>query len=89
MLECGSGEQGTFHLSVTDDGPGIPDELQSKVFEPFDRLGAEASNVPGTGIGLTVTRQLIEGMVGNVGFHSKLDEGTTFWIEVPTARADN
>jgi len=85
VLECSSGENGIFHVAVTDTGPGIPEEMHDKVFEPFDRLGAEASNIPGTGIGLTVTRQLIEGMAGTVGFQSNPGEGTTFWINLPVS----
>jgi PAS domain S-box-containing protein len=66
---------------------GIVVHLRDKVFEPFDRLGAESSNVTGSGIGLTVTKQLIESMGGSVWFESKVGEGTTFWINVPIAES--
>jgi PAS domain S-box-containing protein len=88
ILECGAGANGILHIGVTDTGPGIPDDMHDKVFEPFDRLGAEASTVAGTGIGLTVTKQLIGSMGGTVGFESTLGEGTTFWINLPVANAD-
>jgi len=88
VLECSSGANGILHISVSDTGPGIPDELHDKVFEPFDRLGAESSSTPGTGIGLTVTKQLIESMGGTVGFESTVGEGTTFWINLPVTQAD-
>ena len=87
ILECNSGANGILHISVTDTGPGISDDMRDKVFEPFDRLGAESSNVSGTGIGLTVTKQLIESMGGTVGFESVVGEGTTFWINLPVASA--
>jgi PAS domain S-box-containing protein len=86
-LECNSGANGIIHVSVSDNGPGIPEDLRDKVFEPFDRLGAEASDTPGTGIGLTVTKQLVELMGGSVGFESTVGEGTTFWINLPVASA--
>lgn len=62
VLECNSGANGIHHISVPDTGPAIPDDMRDQVFEPFDRLGAEFSNISGTGIGLTVTKQLIESM---------------------------
>jgi len=86
VLECNSGANGILHISVSDTGPGIPGDLHYKVFEPFDRLGAESSSTPGTGIGLTVTKQLIESMGGTVGFESTVGEGTTFWINLPIAK---
>jgi PAS domain S-box-containing protein len=84
LLECVNNDNGNLHLSVSDTGNGIPEAMRDKVFEPFDRLGAESSDVPGTGIGLTVTKQLIEGMAGHVGFESTVGKGTTFWIDLPT-----
>jgi PAS domain S-box-containing protein len=86
LLDCTEASNGIFHVAVSDTGPGISDELHDKVFEPFDRLGAETSDTPGTGIGLTVTKQLIESMGGTVGFESTVGEGTTFWINLPIAR---
>ena len=68
---------------VTDQGKGISAENQKNLFEPFNRLGAEASNVEGTGIGLTITKQLVELMGGRIGCDSQLGSGSTFWIEIP------
>lgn len=49
-----------LRINVIDNGPGIPEEHQALIFEPFNRLGAEYSDVEGTGIGLTIARQLVE-----------------------------
>jgi len=77
----------TLIIAVSDNGPGIPEDKQSQVFEPFNRLGAEAGDRDGTGIGLTITRQLLEMMKGRIGFDSKADEGATFWFEIPMSQS--
>jgi len=85
VLECNSGANGILHISVSDTGSGIPDDMRDKVFEPFGRLGAENSSIPSTGISLSVTKQLVERMGDTVGFESTVGEGTTFWINLPFA----
>lgn len=72
-----------IRVMVVDDGDGIPEEKREFVFEPFNRLGAEYTDVEGTGIGLTIARQLIEQMQGHIGLQSTEGEGSTFWIETP------
>lgn len=74
----------TIRISVQDTGIGIPDELAVDLFEPFNRLGAEASSIEGTGIGLPITKKLIELMGGSVGYESTSGVGSTFWVEVST-----
>lgn len=70
-------------IAITDTGAGIAPEDYEKVFLPFDRLGRETHNIEGTGVGLTITKSLVEYMSGEIGFTSSLDEGSTFWIDLP------
>lgn len=70
-------------ISVVDSGDGIPEEKQSELFQPFSRLGAETTEIEGTGVGLTVTKRLIEAMGGRIGYESEVGKGSTFWVELP------
>jgi signal transduction histidine kinase/CheY-like chemotaxis protein len=69
-------------LSVTDTGPGIDPEDLSGLSTPFNRLVKEGGSVEGTGIGLTITRQIVEAMDGTLGISSEVGVGSTFWIEL-------
>ena len=75
----------TVRISIVDHGPGIPPEHQTHLFEPFTRLGAELTEIEGTGIGLTITKRIVELMNGEVGVDSTLGKGSTFWIDIPIA----
>ncbi len=68
-------------IEVSDTGLGISEENISKIFNPFERIGAEKTTVEGTGLGLAVVKKLMEAMGGNIGVESVLDKGSTFWIE--------
>lgn len=70
-----------IRISIADKGIGIKKENLHKVFEKFERLDADDSWVGGTGIGLALTKRLVEHMDGQIGVESELEEGSTFWIE--------
>lgn len=82
---CDATGDGYLRISVADTGPGIAPEHQAIIFEPFNRLGAANSGIEGTGIGLTITKRLIEEMDGRIGVDSEPPMGATFWIELPLA----
>jgi CheY-like chemotaxis protein len=78
-------------ISVRDDGRGIAPEYFDRIFTPFDRLGAEATGVEGTGVGLAVTHALVELMKGSVSVESEPGVGSCFAVtlpEVPTPAAE-
>lgn len=74
-----------LRVSITDTGPGISVEKQEAIFEPFNRLGAEYSAIEGSGIGLTIARQLVHMMQCEMGVESEPGTGSTFWVECPLA----
>ena len=77
--------EGTVELNVADSGPGLDPAQQARLFNPFDRLGAERGPVAGTGLGLALSRQLAEAMGGTIGVHSHSGEGATFSLRLPAA----
>ncbi len=72
-------------LFISDTGPGIAKGKIGFLFEPFDRLGAEASSIEGSGIGLTISKRLVELMHGSIDVESELGKGSTFFINIPSA----
>ncbi|HED12806.1 MAG TPA: response regulator [Gammaproteobacteria bacterium] len=82
-FDCHENPGGMLHITVTDTGVGISADQLDELFKPFTRLGEENSAIEGTGIGLTITKQLIERMGGRIGVDTDIGKGSTFWIELP------
>ncbi|MBB5608357.1 MULTISPECIES: ATP-binding protein [unclassified Janthinobacterium] len=85
-VEC-SQHGNRVRASVTDSGAGLSTEQMAQLFQPFNRLGQESGTEEGTGIGLVVTRQLVELMGGEIGVDSTVGVGTTFWVEFKASSA--
>lgn len=83
QLNMQEGQQ--LRISVRDTGRGIPIQRQNEVFQPFNRLSAENSNIEGSGVGLVITKQLVEMMKGKLDFVSAEGVGSTFWTDFPVA----
>jgi len=82
-------ENDMIRIAVSDTGLGIPEDQKDKLFQPFERLGRESSEIEGTGIGLTITRELVHVMCGEIGFESDVGKGSTFWIEIPLDKKEH
>ena len=87
VVECTANAASRVRLSVRDTGAGLSPEKLAQLFQPFNRLGQEASGVTGTGIGLVVTKRLAELMDGVLGVESTVGMGSTFWCELLSAKA--
>ncbi len=81
-IKCTEISPGRLRISIKDSGEGLPSEKLAQLFQPFNRLGQEAGTVEGTGIGLVVTKQLVELMDGSIGVESTVGTGSTFWLEL-------
>lgn len=83
MLVAQQLPDGFLRITISDDGAGIPEWKHDKLFEPFNRLGAEASPIEGTGIGLSIAKTLVEMMGGRIDFESSEGAGSCFWVDLP------
>ncbi len=86
-LKASQRKNGMVRISVIDTGKGISQKLLQEIFQPFNRLNA-ASNIEGTGIGLSISKQLVEMMDGHIGVNSTVNKGSEFWFEL-TGNIDN
>jgi PAS domain S-box-containing protein len=81
-VKCSDGTPGHTRISVIDTGAGLSPEQMSQLFQSFNRLGQQGSAEEGTGIGLVVTKRLVELMRGRIGVESTVGRGSTFWFEL-------
>lgn len=82
-VNCERQPDNILRIEIQDTGIGLTAEQQQQIFQPFNRLGMENSGIQGTGIGLSITRQLVEMMGGHIGASSQVGEGSIFWVSLP------
>ena len=81
-VDCTQSRTGCMRISVKDTGVGLTQEMLAQLFQAFNRLGKEATGEEGTGIGLVVSKRLVELMQGQIGVESTVVTGSVFWIEL-------
>jgi CheY-like chemotaxis protein len=86
-VTCSEGAPGRVRISVKDTGAGLPEEKLAQLFQSFNRLGREGSAEEGTGIGLVLTKRLVELMGGVIGVESTVGVGSEFWVELTSNAA--
>jgi len=72
-----------FIFAVMDTGPGIPQEMQARIFEPFVQATSDIKHSQGTGLGLPISRSLVQAHGGDLWVESNMGEGTTFFFTLP------
>ena len=88
IIRCNMDESDFLRFDIIDTGIGLTKNEIEKLFTPFERLGAENSGIDGTGIGLVITKQIVEHMKGSIGVDSKKSEGSRFWFSLPCSHSN-
>jgi len=83
LINCEQKKDKLLFIQISDTGKGLTKEQQSKLFEPFERFEAESHHIEGTGLGLVISKKLVNLMGGNIGVESTPNQGCTFWLEFP------
>ena len=89
IVITGSASVETVALTVSDTGMGMTASSLDRLFVPFDRMGATNSGIQGTGVGLSLSKALVEAMAGTIGADSEVGRGSKFWVELPLAELDS
>ncbi|MZG54182.1 MAG: response regulator [Nitrospinae bacterium] len=84
FIYCNQPEDGKVKITISDTGRGISEKDLDIIFDPFQRIHASAENIEGTGIGLSISKQLIKAMKGNISVKSELGKGSSFIITLQT-----
>jgi CheY-like chemotaxis protein len=86
-VECARSSPDRMRISVKDSGAGLPNEMLAQLFQSFNRLGRETTAEEGTGIGLVMSKRLVELMGGTIGVNSTVGLGSVFWFDLNSAVA--
>lgn len=81
-IRCTKLQGKRVRIAVTDTGPGLASDKVDRLFSPFERLDAEERGIQGTGLGLALTKRLVEAMHGTIGLETEPGIGSTFWVEL-------
>jgi len=87
MISCQLVSGGRVRIAVRDNGRGIAVDALPRLFKPFERIESAYDGIEGAGIGLALSKRLVEAMDGAIGVESVTGEGSTFWVELPAAEA--
>jgi len=85
-IDCFAGPDNNLRITVSDSGLGIPDTPGKNLFQPFERMGRETGDVPGSGVGLSIAKRIMDLLGGTIDYQSTPNVGTTFWVDVPLVR---
>jgi PAS domain S-box-containing protein len=87
-IDAGGDKNGGICISVDDTGIGLSEDQINNLFQPFNRLGSEKTEIEGTGVGLTITKRLVEHMNGTIKVESKPGAGSTFSVTFPIGNSE-